>query len=190
MLRLFCSEFGDKYFTHVIIDEAAQCSECEAMIPISCIDLDRGQVIMAGDPLQLPPISLSNHARHYKLVKSMLERYVDTYKTLNGIEVVSIFKFMIEYKENILFNVLLHSFSPKKMGSILVWLLGCVETIVSECFGNSEPTLNSKLYHLIICKFKVRYQAFCTTTTINSIIRHWFPQFVDQRAQKRSSCRY
>lgn len=82
------SEFGDKYFTHVIIDEAAQCSECEAMIPISCINLDRGQVIMAGDPLQLPPISLSNHARHYKLVKSMLERYIDTYRTLNGIEVV------------------------------------------------------------------------------------------------------
>lgn len=87
------SDFSDKYFTHVIIDEAAQCSECEAMIPISCINTNDGQIIMAGDPLQLPPISLSIHARHHRLITSMLERYIDTYKIIDGIEVVSILFF-------------------------------------------------------------------------------------------------
>lgn len=84
----FQSEFSDKYFSHVIIDEAAQCNECEAVIPITCVNLSSGQVIMAGDPNQLPPISLSNHAKHYNLVGSMLERYVETYKTMEGVEPV------------------------------------------------------------------------------------------------------
>lgn len=44
---------------------------------------------MAGDPLQLPPITLSNHAKHYDLVRSMLERYVNIYKTMEGVVPVS-----------------------------------------------------------------------------------------------------
>lgn len=83
-----CSEFSDKYFTHVFIDEAAQCSECEALIPITSINPDGGQIILAGDPLQLPPISLSNHAKHYDLVNSMLQRYIETYKTMDNIHPV------------------------------------------------------------------------------------------------------
>lgn len=84
------SEFSDKYFTHVFIDEAAQCSECEAMIPITSINPDGGQIILAGDPLQLPPISLSNHAKHYDLVKSMLQRYLDMYETMDNTVPVSL----------------------------------------------------------------------------------------------------
>ncbi|XP_055322339.1 probable RNA helicase armi [Sitodiplosis mosellana] len=82
---LFGTDFSNGYFTHVLIDEAAQCNECEALIPISFVNLERGQIIMAGDPLQLPPITLSNHAKHYDLVKSMLERYVNIYKTLEDV---------------------------------------------------------------------------------------------------------
>lgn len=82
------SEFSDEYFTHVIIDEAAQCNECEAMVPITCMKLKDGQVIMAGDPLQLPPISLSDHARNRGMVMSMLARYIDMYNTMEGIEAV------------------------------------------------------------------------------------------------------
>lgn len=87
-LHHFISEFSNKYFTHVFIDEAAQCSECEAMIPITSINPDGGQIILAGDPLQLPPISLSNHSKHYNLVASMLQRYLDMYQTMDGIKTV------------------------------------------------------------------------------------------------------
>ncbi|XP_031619254.1 probable RNA helicase armi [Contarinia nasturtii] len=82
---MFGSEFSNGYFSHVLIDEAAQCNECEALIPLSFLNLEHGQVIMAGDPLQLPPITLSDHAKHYDLVRSMLERYINTYKTMNGV---------------------------------------------------------------------------------------------------------
>ncbi|XP_031633403.1 probable RNA helicase armi [Contarinia nasturtii] len=82
---MFGSEYSNGYFSHVLIDEAAQCNECEALIPISFVNLEHGQVIMAGDPLQLPPITLSNHAKHYDLVRSMLERYINTYKTMDGV---------------------------------------------------------------------------------------------------------
>lgn len=51
---LICSEYSEGYFSHVLIDEAAQAAECEAMIPIAFVNLNHGQVIMAGDPLQLP----------------------------------------------------------------------------------------------------------------------------------------
>lgn len=84
-----CSKFSEGYFTHVLIDEAAQCNECEALIPISFVNLTNGQVIMAGDPLQLSPITLSNHAKHYDLVISMLERFVNIYKKMDGVVLVS-----------------------------------------------------------------------------------------------------
>lgn len=58
------------------------------MIPITSINPDGGQIILAGDPLQLPPISLSNHAKHYDLVKSMLQRYMDMYKVMDDINPV------------------------------------------------------------------------------------------------------
>lgn len=68
----------------MLIDEAAQCNESEAMIPISFVNLEHGQVVMAGDPKQLPPITLSNHAKKFDLAKSMLERYLEMYENLDG----------------------------------------------------------------------------------------------------------
>lgn len=83
---LICrEEFSENYFTHVLIDEAAQCNEAESLIPINFVNLKIGQVIMAGDPLQLPPITLSPHAKHFDLVKSMLERYLELYRNMDGI---------------------------------------------------------------------------------------------------------
>lgn len=65
-------------------------SEPEALVPISLIDPNEGQIILAGDPLQLSPIVLSNHAKDRGLSRSMLERYIDRYGNIKTDEMVSV----------------------------------------------------------------------------------------------------
>lgn len=80
-----CSTFGNLlymsfksgHFTHAIIDEAGQCTEPEIAIPISMIDKDCGQIILAGDPHQLGPIVLSPIAKKCGLEKSLLSRLLE-----------------------------------------------------------------------------------------------------------------
>lgn len=47
-------------FTHLVIDEAAQCMETETLIPIGGLLETDGQLILAGDPKQLGPICQSH----------------------------------------------------------------------------------------------------------------------------------
>lgn len=89
IIYIFISELSDGYFTHVLIDEAAQCNESEAMLPISFINIERSQVILAGDCNQIPPITLSSHAKYYDFDKSAMERYLDAYKHMEGVDSVS-----------------------------------------------------------------------------------------------------
>jgi helicase MOV-10 len=46
------------HFTHIIVDEAAQLMEAEALLPISLAG-PHTAVIMAGDPRQLGPSTFS-----------------------------------------------------------------------------------------------------------------------------------
>ncbi|XP_031620901.1 probable RNA helicase armi [Contarinia nasturtii] len=74
---LLYMKFKSGHFTHAIIDEAGQCTEPEIAIPISLIDRDNGQIILAGDPHQLGPIVLSPIGRRCGLDKSLLSRLLD-----------------------------------------------------------------------------------------------------------------
>lgn len=66
-------------YTHVIVDEASQCSEPEVMIPISKIDIEIGSVVLAGDPKQMPPLVLCKYAKERGLGVSLLTRLVKRY---------------------------------------------------------------------------------------------------------------
>ena len=46
------------HFTHIIVDEAAQLMEAEALLPVSLAGPSTA-VIMAGDPQQLGPVTFS-----------------------------------------------------------------------------------------------------------------------------------
>jgi helicase MOV-10 len=56
------------HFTHVFIDECGQALEPEALVPVAGMvgtatkNRPGGQVILAGDPLQLGPVCHSNKA--------------------------------------------------------------------------------------------------------------------------------
>lgn len=72
--KMFNMGFPTGYFTHVAIDEAGQCTEPDSLIPISFVNKYSGQLILAGDPMQMGPIVLSIYARSRGLDKSLLDR--------------------------------------------------------------------------------------------------------------------
>ncbi|KAI3730261.1 hypothetical protein L1987_61430 [Smallanthus sonchifolius] len=66
------------HFTHIFLDEAAQASEPETMIPISHFYRRDTVVVLAGDPLQLGPVIFSKDAESYGLGKSFMERLCES----------------------------------------------------------------------------------------------------------------
>ncbi|XP_043569668.1 RNA helicase Mov10l1 isoform X2 [Chiloscyllium plagiosum] len=62
------------HFTHVFVDEAGQASEPECLIPMLLVSEEDGQIVLAGDPMQLGPIIKSRIASAYGLSVSLLER--------------------------------------------------------------------------------------------------------------------
>ncbi|XP_021566201.1 RNA helicase Mov10l1-like, partial [Carlito syrichta] len=62
------------HFTHVFVDEAGQASEPECLIPLGLVSDVSGQIVLAGDPLQLGPVIKSRLSMAYGLNVSMLER--------------------------------------------------------------------------------------------------------------------
>ena len=65
--------------SHIIIDEAAQALECEALTALALAN-ERTRLILAGDQMQLAPEVYSDLARERGLGTSLLERIHLTYE--------------------------------------------------------------------------------------------------------------
>lgn len=71
---LYNMGFPRGHFSHVLVDEAGQATEPEIMIPLNFIHSDHGQVILAGDPMQLGPVVLSKLADYFGYGEAFLSR--------------------------------------------------------------------------------------------------------------------
>eukprot|EP01117_Protostelium_nocturnum_P012534 TRINITY_DN4618_c0_g2_i4.p1 TRINITY_DN4618_c0_g2~~TRINITY_DN4618_c0_g2_i4.p1 ORF type:complete len:1138 (+),score=362.50 TRINITY_DN4618_c0_g2_i4:190-3603(+) len=75
---------GANHFTHILLDEASQMMEPEALIPISMAST-KTSIVMAGDDKQIGPIIYSKSAIHHKMGESIMWRIsqLDAYDSLN-----------------------------------------------------------------------------------------------------------
>jgi len=71
---LYNMGFPRGHFSHILVDEAGQATEPEIMIPLNFIHSDHGQVILAGDPMQLGPVVQSKLAMYFGFGESFLSR--------------------------------------------------------------------------------------------------------------------
>ncbi|KAL1516540.1 hypothetical protein ABEB36_000447 [Hypothenemus hampei] len=77
--------FPRGHFTHIFIDEAGQVAEPELMIPASFLDRYNGQIVLAGDPMQLGPVSMCKVAGDCGLSESFLERLLNRFPYVRDI---------------------------------------------------------------------------------------------------------
>lgn len=71
--------FPRGHFTHVFVDEAGQATEPEILVPLNFVHTDYGQVILAGDPMQLGPVVQSKFAEQFGLGLSFLSRLLQRF---------------------------------------------------------------------------------------------------------------
>lgn len=83
------------HFTHAIIDEAGQCTETDVLVPMALVG-KRGQTIMAGDPMQMPPLVFNRHSNDRGLAVSMLDRLIERYSSFNDVRTLNFNTYKIE----------------------------------------------------------------------------------------------
>ncbi|KAG8254716.1 hypothetical protein J6590_005275 [Homalodisca vitripennis] len=66
------------HFSHILLDEAAQAMECEAIMPLALAN-EETRIVLAGDHMQLSPELFSQFAKERQLHVSLLERLYDHY---------------------------------------------------------------------------------------------------------------
>jgi helicase MOV-10 len=75
------SGLDQNHFSYVIIDEAAQAIEPEALIPITSRCCSSAAVVLCGDHFQLGPVVRSSAAENLGLCRSLFERLFIEYET-------------------------------------------------------------------------------------------------------------
>ena len=65
------------HFDMIVVDEAGQAFEAEAMAPIGCLLGAHGQLVVGGDPKQLGPVVHHSLAKEHGLGMSYLERLME-----------------------------------------------------------------------------------------------------------------
>ena len=76
---LYNMGFPRGHFTHILVDEAGQATEPEIMIPLTFVHSSSGQIILAGDPMQLGPVVNSKIASHFGYGESFLSRLLQQF---------------------------------------------------------------------------------------------------------------
>lgn len=66
------------FFTHILLDEAAQAIECETVTPLAIAN-ENTRLVLAGDHMQIGPDIFSPFAKERNLHISLLERLYDHY---------------------------------------------------------------------------------------------------------------
>ncbi|CAL4068186.1 unnamed protein product, partial [Meganyctiphanes norvegica] len=76
-------------FSHILIDEAAQATECEVLIPLALAKPDT-RIVLAGDYMQLSPEVFSPFCEGRGLSTSLLERLYDLYPSDSSCKIMLI----------------------------------------------------------------------------------------------------
>lgn len=72
---IFNEEIPQNHFTHLFIDEAAQVTEPESLIPITLVARGgEAVIVLAGDHKQLGPVVFEPNAKKARLDRSLMER--------------------------------------------------------------------------------------------------------------------
>uniref|UniRef100_A0A6V7M8J0 RNA helicase n=1 Tax=Bracon brevicornis TaxID=1563983 RepID=A0A6V7M8J0_9HYME len=102
---LYNMGFPRGHFSHILVDEAGQATEPEIMIPLTFVHADYGQIILAGDPMQLGPMVNSKYATYLGLAESFLVRLLQQFPYQrdpegfeNGYDPRLVTKLMINYR--------------------------------------------------------------------------------------------
>ncbi|KAI8438711.1 hypothetical protein MSG28_011124 [Choristoneura fumiferana] len=137
------------HFTHVIVDEAGQATEPEIMIPLTFVDKESCQIILAGDPMQLGPVIVSKYCVEYGMDESYLSRILQTFPYQRDFEAYQDgFNKKLVTKLNYNYRSLEEVLElPSKMfydGSLVpkmdrseTWVAKCINTC-SEVFDSTE----------------------------------------------------
>lgn len=67
------------HFSHIIVDEAGQATEPEIMIALTFVDKENGQIILAGDPMQLGPVIFSKYCLEFGMDETYFSRILETF---------------------------------------------------------------------------------------------------------------
>uniref|UniRef100_A0ACD5TUW5 Uncharacterized protein n=2 Tax=Avena sativa TaxID=4498 RepID=A0ACD5TUW5_AVESA len=120
------------HFTHIFLDEASQCSEPEAMVPLSGLCGRDTVVVLAGDPMQLGPVVFCKQADKDGLGTSYLQRLIHDFEQYHSEDPNYVTKLLRNYRCH---PAILELPSQLFYGSELIACKGDEVPSVYDCMG-------------------------------------------------------